>query len=73
MLHIANISQTTNNIQHNICIVNYFGRDRNVTKKNAEALLGASKEVGLALNTGETNYILMCHHHSARKSNNIDR
>jgi hypothetical protein len=72
MLYIANIPQTTGNVQHNICIVNFIGKNWNITKKNPESLLDASMEVGIAVNVGETKYILIsCH--NAQQSNNIDR
>jgi hypothetical protein len=73
MLCIINTSipQTTNSVQHNR-IVNFYSKNSNITKKNPEALLGASKEVGLAVNAGETKYILICHHHSAWHNNSVD-
>jgi hypothetical protein len=71
MLHITNIPQTRGNVQYNICVVNFFDKNWNITKKNPEAQLGASKEDGPA--RGETKYILMSHHHSAEQSNNTDR
>jgi hypothetical protein len=39
--------------------VNLLGDNINSMKKNTEALIDTSKEVGLSANTEETNYILM--------------
>jgi hypothetical protein len=66
MLCIANIPQTTHDVQHNTCVVNFFWQKLKYHKEEA------SKEVGLAVNTGETKHMLMSHHHIARQSNNID-
>jgi hypothetical protein len=40
-------------------------------KKKTEALTGASKEVGLEVNTEETMYILMSCHQNAGQNHNI--
>jgi hypothetical protein len=37
----------------------------NIMKKNTEALIAASKEVGLEINTKKTKYMLMSHHRNA--------
>jgi hypothetical protein len=39
--------------------VNLLGENTNIIKKNKEALLDASKEVGLEANAKKTKYILM--------------
>jgi hypothetical protein len=36
-------------------------------KKNTEAVIDASKEVGLEVNAGKTKYILMSHHRMQEK------
>jgi hypothetical protein len=41
-------------------------------KKNPEALIDASKEVGVEVNTANTKYVLMSHHQNAGQ-NNKDR
>jgi hypothetical protein len=42
--------------------VNLLGENVNILKKNAEALLDASKETGLEVNSEKTNYMFMsCH------------
>jgi hypothetical protein len=40
-------------------------------KKNIEALIGASKEVGLEVNTEKTKYMLLSHHQNAGQNHNI--
>jgi hypothetical protein len=40
-------------------------------KKNAEALLGASKEIGLEVNSEKTKYVFMSRHQNAGQSNYI--
>jgi hypothetical protein len=41
----------------------------NTIKKNAEALLDASKEIGLEVNSEKTKYMFMSHHQTAGQSN----
>jgi hypothetical protein len=41
--------------------VNILGEDIDTVKKNMEALVGASKEVGLEVNLEKTKYMLMSH------------
>jgi hypothetical protein len=51
--------------------VNLLGEKINITKKNAEALLDASKEIGLEVNSEKTKYMLMSRHQTAGQSNDI--
>jgi hypothetical protein len=41
----------------------------NIRKKNAEALLDASKEIGLEVNSEKTKYMFMSRHQTAGLSN----
>jgi hypothetical protein len=47
--------------------------DENITviKKNAEAVLDASKEIGLEVNSEKTKYMFMSHHQTAGQNNYI--
>jgi hypothetical protein len=51
--------------------VNLLGENINIIKKNAEALLDASKEIGLQVNSEKTKYMFMSCHHTAGQSNYI--
>jgi hypothetical protein len=48
--------------------VNLWCANINATKKNAEALLGVSKEVGLEVNMEKTKYMSMPCHQTARQN-----
>jgi hypothetical protein len=48
-----------------------LGEDKNIIKKNAEALLDASKDIGLEVNFEETKYMFMSHHQNPRQINYI--
>jgi hypothetical protein len=51
--------------------VNLLGENTNIIKTNAEALLDASKEIGLEINSVETKYMFMSCHQTAVQSNYI--
>jgi hypothetical protein len=51
--------------------VNLLGDTINSIKKDTEALIDASKEVGLGVNTDKTKYILMSHHQNASQNHSI--
>jgi hypothetical protein len=48
-----------------------LGENTNIIKKNAEALLDASKEIGLEVNSEKTKYMFMSRHQTAGQSNYI--
>jgi retron-type reverse transcriptase len=51
--------------------VNLLCENINIIKKNAEAVLGASKEIGLEVNSERTKYMFTCRHQTAGQSNYI--
>jgi hypothetical protein len=51
--------------------VNLLGDNINTIRKNTEARIDASKEVGLEVNEEETKYMLMSGHQNAGQNHNI--
>jgi hypothetical protein len=49
----------------------YWEKNINIIKKNTEALLDASKEIGLEVNSEKTKYMFMSHHQTAGQSDCI--
>jgi hypothetical protein len=50
--------------------VNLLGDNIDTIKKNTEALIGYSKEVGLEVNAEKTKYTLLSRHQNAGKNHN---
>jgi hypothetical protein len=48
-----------------------MGKNINNTKKKTEALLGASKEVGLGVNAEKIRYTFITHCHNTGQNHNI--
>ena len=51
--------------------VNILGGSAHTIKENAEALVVASKEIGLEVNAGKTKYMVMSQDQNARQSHSI--
>jgi hypothetical protein len=51
--------------------VNLVSDNINTTKKNAQTLINASKEVGLEVNTEKSKYMLLSHHQNAGQNHDI--
>ena len=51
--------------------VNILGGSLHTIKKNAESLVGASKETGLEANGDRTTYVVMDRDQSARRSHGV--
>jgi hypothetical protein len=54
-----------------VLVVLIYWAKTNPIKKNVGAMLDASKEVGLKVNTGRTKYMLMFCHQNARQNHNL--
>jgi hypothetical protein len=70
-LHTLLDKQASHNINLIYADVNILGGSVHTVKKNAEALLVASKEIGLEVNADETKYMLMSRNKTAGWSHSM--
>jgi hypothetical protein len=52
-------------------VCNILGGSVHTVKENAEALLGANKEIGLEISADETKYLIMSRDHNAGRSHSM--
>jgi hypothetical protein len=52
--------------------VDLLGKNMNTIKKNTEAILDTSKDMGLEVSAEQTKYMLMFHHQNEGKNHNIN-
>jgi hypothetical protein len=51
--------------------INKLGESTNAINKDTEALLGASKEIGLEVNTEKTKYMVVSRHQNVGQNRNL--